>query len=265
MSDNIEKYKEMYAGIAASYDHDPFNAIPITHQMAMEQIKESGYQFQDVLDAPLGTGNFLEIFHQEYPRANLFGIDISQEMMAIAKTKIPVDVKVGDIAHLSEYYHQDAFDFVAAHFVMSYLPCNELVKEVASVLRMDGMFSIISTFPTAFPALQALLKECLTPQRYQQYLSTIILPDRETLKQVLKKFGFKVFNEKIATIPIIYPSLNALIDYSKNSGFFTDRALGFTQDEMNQIIEKFQGKISFPVSDCIEVQVLLAQKSTPKS
>lgn len=56
--------------------------------------KLSHIPFQSALDLGCGTGEMLKLILQKDPHKELCGIDLSEEMLAVAKSKLPEQVKL---------------------------------------------------------------------------------------------------------------------------------------------------------------------------
>lgn len=102
-----------------------------------------------VLDLGTGTGEAALFLAREYPRASVRGVDISEEMIHAAKTKVGLDpdgriaFKVADAAKLP--YADEAFDLVAQVNVPPFF------SEVARVLRPGGHLVVIASWGSATP------------------------------------------------------------------------------------------------------------------
>lgn len=84
---NIEKiYDEI---IASNYDIDEFNLLSKSRAVTISQIKKYCLEsnINNILDFSVGTGEALIDCKNIFPEANLYGIDISQKMINIAKKK----------------------------------------------------------------------------------------------------------------------------------------------------------------------------------
>jgi ubiquinone/menaquinone biosynthesis C-methylase UbiE len=108
--------------------------------------------FQAVLDIGCGTGGLLSVIHEQREAAKLFGLDLSEEMIALARAKLRnADLRVGDSEHLP--YENGAFDLVTCTFSFHHYPNPKAVlTEVQRVLREGGR--LIMADPSIFPPLR---------------------------------------------------------------------------------------------------------------
>ena len=102
-----------------------------------------------VLDLGTGTGEAALFLAREFPRASVRGVDVSEEMIAVARHKVGLDpsgriaFKVADAAHLP--YGEDSFDLVAQ------LNMPPFFAEVARVLRPGGYVVVAASLGGATP------------------------------------------------------------------------------------------------------------------
>jgi ubiquinone/menaquinone biosynthesis C-methylase UbiE len=102
-----------------------------------------------VLDLGTGTGEAALFLAREFPRASVRGIDMSEEMIRLARKKVGLDpdgrvaFTVGDAAHLP--YGEDSFDLVTQVNVPPFF------AEIARVLRPGGHVIVTATGGSATP------------------------------------------------------------------------------------------------------------------
>lgn len=106
-----ENSKVAFNQQAATYDKD----IKGQHARSLYPVlleKLSHIPFQSALDLGCGTGEMLKLILQKDPHKELCGIDLSEEMLAVAKSKLPEQVKLllGDSEVLP--FPDNAFDVV---------------------------------------------------------------------------------------------------------------------------------------------------------
>ena len=106
-----ENSKAAFNQQAATYDKD----IKGQHARSLYPVlleKLSHIPFQSALDLGCGTGEMLKLILQKDPHKELCGIDLSEEMLAVAKSKLPEQVKLllGDSEALP--FPDNAFDVV---------------------------------------------------------------------------------------------------------------------------------------------------------
>jgi ubiquinone/menaquinone biosynthesis C-methylase UbiE len=99
-------------------------------------LKESGR----VLDVGTGTGLQLRAIHEVQPGINLYGLDLSGEAIAIAKTylaDLDVDLRMGSIENTS--FDDATFDIVTCNSSMSYWKnLVDCFDEIYRILKPGG-------------------------------------------------------------------------------------------------------------------------------
>ena len=88
-----ENSKAAFNRQAATYDED----MKGQHARSLYPVlleKLSHIPFQSALDLGCGTGEMLKLIVQEDTHKELCGIDLSEKMLAVAKSKLPEQVKL---------------------------------------------------------------------------------------------------------------------------------------------------------------------------
>jgi ubiquinone/menaquinone biosynthesis C-methylase UbiE len=102
-----------------------------------------------VLDLGTGTGEAALLAAREFPRASVRGIDISQEMIALARRKVGLDpegriaFKVADASAIP--WPEDSFDLVIQ------LNMPPFFAEIARVLRPGGFVAVAASWGEETP------------------------------------------------------------------------------------------------------------------
>ena len=137
-----ENSKVAFNQQAATYDKD----IKGQHARSLYPVlleKLSHIPFQSALDLGCGTGEMLKLILQKDPHKELCGIDLSEEMLAVAKSKLPEQVKLllGDSEVLP--FPDNAFDVVYCNDSFHHYPAPQnVLREVNRVLKHGGIFMI---------------------------------------------------------------------------------------------------------------------------
>jgi ubiquinone/menaquinone biosynthesis C-methylase UbiE len=102
-----------------------------------------------VLDVGCGTGEFALNLKRCKQNINIFGIDISKEMINIAKAKTMfnrgIDFRVGDVEKIP--YDDNYFDCITcAHSFHHYPNKRKAVREMFRVLKNNGKVMIIDGY-----------------------------------------------------------------------------------------------------------------------
>ncbi len=102
-----------------------------------------------VLDLGTGTGEGALFLAREFPRASVRGIDLSEEMIRVAKGKVGLDpdgrvaFRVADAARIP--YDEDSFDLVTQVNLPPFF------AEIGRVLRPGGHVIVVASIGSATP------------------------------------------------------------------------------------------------------------------
>ena len=105
-----------------------------------------------ILDMGCGTGLYTRILKRR--GATVYGLDISEGMLAIARREVPgVEFVYGTAEKLP--YKNKSFDIVLAALMMEYFSCwDKVLEEVRRVLKPKGIF----VFSTGNPVMNASVR-----------------------------------------------------------------------------------------------------------
>ena len=141
MRNDESKAKQLYDDIAEVYHaarvnkekfFNEFLEVPSTLSML------NGIKGKKVLDLGCGTGIYTKIMKRS--GAKVYGLDISQSMLDIAKREVKgVEFRIGSAYRLP--YKPNTFDLVLSALVIEHLTdTGRAFKEVNRVLKKDGTF-----------------------------------------------------------------------------------------------------------------------------
>ena len=96
-----------------------------------------------ILDIGCGTGNLLYLLERENKNLELYGIDISEKMLNIAKNKLK-NSKLSIQSAEDIDFKDDSFDFVfsteAFHHYSNY---NQIMKNIYRILKKQGKLIVL--------------------------------------------------------------------------------------------------------------------------
>jgi ubiquinone/menaquinone biosynthesis C-methylase UbiE len=105
-----------------------------------------------VLDLGCGNGPLLEEINARYADARLFGLDLSEEELIRARSRLPQDATLVEGRAEAMPFADGSFDVVTSHMVMMLLPdLNAALLEVRRVLAPDGEFVFLLSRPPDDP------------------------------------------------------------------------------------------------------------------
>ena len=135
-----ENSKAAFNQQAATYDKDIKGQHARSLYPALLE-KLSHIPFQSALDLGCGTGEMLKLILQQDVGKELYGIDLSEKMLHVAKSKLPEQVKVllGDSEALP--FPDNTFDVVYCNDSFHHYPApTNVLREVHRVLKPGGTF-----------------------------------------------------------------------------------------------------------------------------
>lgn len=123
-----------------------------SHDMLIKHIVRDT-RLVKVLDIGCGTGEFALKLMEHKKDANIFGVDISNEMIKTAKAKTKfnkgVDFRIGDVEHMP--YDDNYFDYITcSHSFHHYPDKGKAVGEMFRVLKNSGKAMIIDGYKDGF-------------------------------------------------------------------------------------------------------------------
>ena len=149
MTDNKKDLsKAAFGRDASTYDQSsryaPLRAL--YPRIAAEALR---LPFSSILDVGCGTGGLLSEIRSRKKTARLYGVDLSDLMIAAAKAKLSsADLRVSDSEDLP--FKDGSFDLVTCTFSFHHYPNPKAVlKEMCRVLTPDGR--LILADPSIFP------------------------------------------------------------------------------------------------------------------
>lgn len=119
-----------------------------SHDMFIRQIIKDSRPFR-ILDIGCGTGEFALKLKGRRRDINISGVDISSEMINVAKKKArftrDIDFRIGDVEDMP--YDNNIFDYITcAHSFHHYPDKGKAVREMFRVLKNDGKVMIIDGY-----------------------------------------------------------------------------------------------------------------------
>lgn len=155
-----------------------------------------GKSFAHILEIGCGTGNYTRLLKEKFPQAEIKAIDISVQMLAIAKDKL-LNKKIEFITADGEKVDfAEQFDFIGANASFQWFENLEgALSRYQKMLKESGLIAFSIFGPGTFKELDASLSE-LFSQDARTY-SSIFFP-RTRIEQILRRLFREVeIKEKI--------------------------------------------------------------------
>jgi ubiquinone/menaquinone biosynthesis C-methylase UbiE len=139
--------RDGYARWSSSYDEEANPLIALEEPAVLELLGDVAGK--DVLDAACGTGRYAIRLAQAGARVS--GVDVSEEMLALAKRKRDalgpaIDLRRGDVRGLP--FPDSSFDLVLCALALCHVPeLEQAIRELARVVRPGGRLIITDFHP----------------------------------------------------------------------------------------------------------------------
>jgi len=140
-----------------------------------------------VLDFGCGDGNSSMYIRKYFPEANIFGVDVSEESVSMAKKKEIRNSSFTAFDGLKLPYKDEEFDVVFTSMVFHHIEHklhNAILKEIYRVLKKGGRFYNFEHNPNN-PLTRKVVRECVFDED-----AVLLKPSYN--KNVTKNNGFKV-------------------------------------------------------------------------
>lgn len=152
----------------------------------------------NILDVACGTGRYFKL----YGKRKIYGIDISKDMLKLAKKvdKTAI-VQVADAEHIP--YKNNSFDIVITSQFIQHIPNYlKVLKEMKRVCKKEGY--IIVDFPNknSFSCLFRYIKKSLGMVKRHYNFFTM-----KQIKNISKKLNLEILDVKktIVITPVLFP------------------------------------------------------------
>ncbi len=220
----VKQVEDMFDTIAHSYDklnhRLSFGRDRSWRKKAINNLKV--FEPENVLDIATGTADFAIEVLNELNQTKIVGIDISYEMLELAKRKVRekgLEKKITflkqDVQNLE--FLDSSFDAITIAFgIRNFENMDLALKEIYRVLKKDGQLVILElTRPMKFPIRQLFwaYSHTILPlygrivskdSKAYDYLTNTIeaFPQEEVMKKAFKKAGFNLLKYEGLTFGI---------------------------------------------------------------
>lgn len=201
-----ENIQNLFNAVAAKYDFmNNIISLGLHKVVKKECVAELDIKAHDrVLDACCGTGDFAYFIKQKEPMAFVSGVDFSQNMLNLAKKRMPdTDFQIMDVTNLD--FTDNTFDFVTMGFGLRNIANPEkALLEVYRVLKPGGKFLHLDFghknifnkfFDYAVPFAASVFYGNSNPYKYL-IKSKKEFPEPDELIKDFEKIGFKFVKRK---------------------------------------------------------------------
>ncbi|ENN84653.1 small-molecule methyltransferase IraA [Rhizobium freirei PRF 81] len=243
--------------IAHTYDHDERGLLAGARTLGLEQINRHmvADQTRSVLDLAVGTGESLIAIQKAFPDAALHGIDLSEEMLRIAKTKLSFHSIHDDVANAGQHFAPESMNLVLMHFLTTFIDGEDIVSRTAKLLRPQGYYSIVSSTFQAFPRIYSLARMVLPDEFIRD--KNKAPENADTIVSFCTKAGLDVVAVEHFTKKVSFANFEDFYSFGMNSGFFA-HVLCHLDDSQLAGLARMEG--IFPLEDHYSACAVLARR-----
>ncbi|MEX0933937.1 MAG: class I SAM-dependent methyltransferase [Candidatus Paceibacterota bacterium] len=148
-----EKYNEVKGTDYEKVRWFSNNVAKGMYEMTKESIRRHTLQktgsFQHYLEVGPGPGTWTKLFIEKYPKAEYDLVDISREMLGLAKNNLPESSQINFYEkNFSNFIGDEKYDFFFSSRALEYFSNKEkIIKKITSLLKEGGDGFIITKTP----------------------------------------------------------------------------------------------------------------------
>lgn len=207
------RVRESFGQAASTYDRYA-RVQKIMACELMEKITAVRRDFKNILEIGCGTGFLTELLAQKFPRANILAIDISPQMIEVARRKLACCPKVKYLVGDGENLRVDGcFDLIVSSAVFQWF--NTYLRPFAHyhrILEAEGHFLFNTFGKRTLEELGQVLETLGMGTPKQEFI------DSAKLHRVLQKSGFPRWSVEERFFKVYYPSIRELLISIKKIG-----------------------------------------------
>ena len=260
--------------IAEYYDLDTYGVIGRSLGRALDQIRRqtpwaAGGTPLRALDLGMGTGSFLAMLRTCAGPLRPYGIDLSQKMIDIARTKVPdLVAAVDDAANLDGHFAGEEFDLICTHYVTGFVPMAVLAPKIRDRLAPGGYWSLVGGTKAGFPVLQQKANgraaRLLFGGRSADVEGRVCNPaDRDEVVRTFEAHGFAVRQCETFTPRLDFKNLDEFLAFAYFGGWLSPFVEALGLHRARALTRAAISGLFFPVTDHHTIEIALAQKVGP--
>ena len=141
-----ERLKEKFNAVAERYDHQRESLIPCFHDLYNITVDLANFKIHNpkIMDIGAGTGLLTKFLFEKYPEAEFTLIDMSEEMLKVAKNRFEGHLNFKYItADYTIHDFTNSFDLVVSSLSIHHLEDKDkekLYKKIYTALNPEGIF-----------------------------------------------------------------------------------------------------------------------------
>ena len=252
--------RRSFGHAAATYDEHAFLQREIVNRL-FDRLDYIKLEPKRVLDLGSGTGYVSEKCRARFPKAELIAIDLAPEMLQLAKTRLPQTPALARLLGRSRSqrfvcgdaetlpFANESIDAVMSSATLQWCDGELVTKEVARILKPNGLFMFTTFGPDTLKELRSAFREVDNKPHINEFV------DMHDLGDMLVAAGFADPVMDQETITLTYADLKSMLRELKGIGahnVLPDRArglMGKTQwQQLTNAYEKFRVDTRLPSS-----------------
>ena len=235
-----QDYAESYDKVAATYDNQwlcQLSSVTETLLDFLPDAVEGG-----IIDLGCGTGLSTLYLEKKYPESPVTAVDISPEMLNIAKTKCSRSEFVeGDILEFLQSRSDNSASLIFSGWAIGYSSPAKIISEAKRVLKTGGTFAFVVNYSDTLAPVFYAFRRCMNkfPSQVKMALNPKFQQKASDLLKPLRKNGFTTRIQKDGMILINSPEGEINLEWLLKTGVLA----GFDQvmplSDNPEIIEYF--------------------------
>jgi len=258
--------------IASHYDRDPQSVIGDSLDRTIAHIQRHLLAINPAplraLDIGMGTGRFLHKLKVCSNRPIVpFGLDLSEKMIDVARSRLPdLVAAVDDAANLESHFQTEVFDLLSTHYLTGFIPLHVLAPMIRKRLAEGGYWSFIGGTKAGFPILAAkmhspalrLLFRGKTPEVDDLVCNPL---DQDEVTRTLIANGFVIRQCETFLPPLQFATFDEFLEFAYWGGWLTPFIEALGLHRAGKLLRALLNVLVFPIADQHNIVIVLAQKT----
>ena len=213
-------YAVSYDKVAATYDEQWLCQLrPVTEKLLGELLPAAGQG--DILDLGCGTGFSTQFLDDKFPETSIIGVDISPEMLNIAREKCSrAEFVEGDILEFLKSRPDDSASLIFSGWAIGYSKPADIISEARRILKPGGAFAFVVNYSDTLDPVFNAFRKCMNkfPGQVKMALWPKFPHEAKNLLKPLKKNGFATLMQEDGRIPIDSPEGEITLEWLLKTG-----------------------------------------------
>jgi ubiquinone/menaquinone biosynthesis C-methylase UbiE len=238
-----------------AYDADEFGLLTSARRIALEQIesRQDGRSLTRMVDLAVGTAEFLRELKLKFPSAALYGIDISENMLAAALKKVRFEKILDSAENVAHHVPAGSIDLAVLHFVLAYVSPEKVFAQMRRILSPNGMLSVATSTRQSFPRLTGFAMQYLGAAAVDA--ATMLPVDANALQATARGAGLRTLESRSFDGSVTFPDFDSLLRFGVGAGWFAQYFRMFSSEQLERV--RKETAPFFPITDEAKLEVFL--------